>query len=160
MAHHDRLPARVNITLDVFTNGAAEKKELPMRLLLLGDFSQKEDRVDLAKRERLAITAANYEKALAYYEPKISLRLPSVSNQTIESEAVSLSFKCLNDFKPDAIVNNVPELKRLMTMRKLLCELQAEMINNKQFRRQLKDILQDKAARLSCQKTLEHLSDE
>ncbi len=38
----DEVPkSRINITLDVDVGGAASKKELPLKMLVLGDFLQK-----------------------------------------------------------------------------------------------------------------------
>ena len=160
MKQLDRLPARVNITLDVFTDGAQEKKELPMRLLLLGDFSQKKDRVEPARRERLSITPTDYQQVLAYLNPTLILSVPAVLKDASDQEQVQLSFETLQDFHPESLVKRVPTLKRLMAMRSLLSELQADIINNKKFKQQLKQVLENQEAVSICQTELERLSDD
>ena len=49
--------ARINITLNLETNGAKKRKELPLKLLVMGDFAKipKESKEDV-KYERINIT--------------------------------------------------------------------------------------------------------
>ena len=47
--------ARINITLDVETNGSQRKMELPLKLLVLGKFSQDADKSDIASRKKINI---------------------------------------------------------------------------------------------------------
>ena len=57
-SYQNEIPkARVNIKLDVHTGGAARKMELPLKLLVTGDFSNgQEDRV-ISEREKVRSVA-------------------------------------------------------------------------------------------------------
>ena len=41
---HEKPPARVNLFLEVAKGDATERVELPMRMLVVGDFTNREDR--------------------------------------------------------------------------------------------------------------------
>ena len=53
--------ARVNITLDLETGGAKKKKELPLKVLALGDFSRGKTTGPVAERERIDINKNNFD---------------------------------------------------------------------------------------------------
>ncbi|MCG9770984.1 type VI secretion system contractile sheath small subunit, partial [Pseudoalteromonas piscicida] len=46
--------ARINIALELETEGATQKSELPMKVLVVGDYSNGQNDSDLAERERIA----------------------------------------------------------------------------------------------------------
>lgn len=141
---HEIPQSRVNITLDVQTGGQPVKKELPMKLLVLGNFSQRQQQTALAERERLSVNKENLNQVLAEMAPGIQI---SVTNKLRAEETedlpLSLSFQHFSDFHPEQIVEQVPQLKRLMAMRNLLKDLKSSIIDNKVFRKRLEQIMAD-----------------
>ena len=61
--------------------------------------------------------------------------------------SINLKFKKLSDFGPDAIVEQVPELRQLMELRKALTALKGPLGNVPAFRRKIQSLLQDEATR-------------
>ena len=56
--------ARVNITLDVETSEGRKKKELPLKLLVMGDFSNGQTQGPIGQRERIGISRNNFDQVL------------------------------------------------------------------------------------------------
>ena len=144
MNQENRHPARVNITLNIANKEAQEKKELPMRLLVLADFTKSAMKQSLAKQERLAVTLANYQQVLSYLNPTLTLTFLNNIQQRTETLSLDLSFYSLQDFHPKAIVRQVPILQRLAAMQNLLKELRSNLIDNTIFRQKLQELLCDK----------------
>jgi type VI secretion system protein ImpB len=134
--------SRINITLDVDTHGARRKKELPLKLLVLGNFSHHKNSKPLSHRERININQFNIDDVLASILPSIT-----IENNTLE-------FKKLKDFQPDSLIQQVPALRKLTSMRNLLKELKANLIDNTEFRKALEKLANDKPAQLKLQNDL------
>lgn len=136
--------SRVNITLDVQTGGQSIKKELPMKLLVLGHFSQHQQQTVLSERERLSVNKENLNQVLSDMAPVLKF---SVINKLKPEETddlpLSLCFKHYSDFQPEQIIEQIPQLKRLMAMRNLLKDLKSSIIDNKTFRKRLEQIMAD-----------------
>tara|TARA_Y100000588_G_C14211116_1_gene906709 strand:+ start:959 stop:1456 length:498 start_codon:yes stop_codon:yes gene_type:complete len=152
---HEVPSARVNITLDVETSGALSKKELPMKLLMLGNFSQGKATDSIAVRERIDINKHSFNHVLESINPAISFDVENKLSARDEELPVHLSFKSIEDFKPEQIISQVPELQKLMAMRNLLKDLKASIIDNRTFRKALELILNDVAG---TQKLLDELN--
>lgn len=137
--------ARVNITLDVESHGARRKKELPLKLLILGNFSHHKNTQPLSHRERINIHQHNLDDVMASMSP--TLTLPDTDT--------SLTFKKLKDFHPDNLTSQVPVLRKLMSMRNLLKDLKSNLIDNNEFRKALEKLAKDKAALLQLREDIQ-----
>ena len=51
--------ARINLKLDLHTGGASKKMELPLKLLVTGDFSNGQESATISEREKINITKNN-----------------------------------------------------------------------------------------------------
>ena len=73
-SYQQNLPrARVNITLDVETGGASQKKELPLKLLLLGNYSNAKHKVPLLERPRHTLTAHTLDAVIDELAPSCTV---------------------------------------------------------------------------------------
>jgi type VI secretion system protein ImpB len=138
--------SRVNITLDVETHGARRKKELPLKLLILGNFSHHKNTNPLSHRDRINISQHNIDDVLATVSPRI----------TIENN--SLEFKKLKDFLPDNVIQQIPALRKLVSMRNLLKDLKSNLIDNAVFRKALENLAKDKNALLKLHEDIHNKS--
>ena len=151
-------PARVNITLDLHTGGARKKLELPLKLLVLGDFSQRDDGIPLAEKTRHRIDKNNFDSVLADYHPTLRLAVENTLAGDGSELPVTLDFNSLRDFHPEQVVRQIPELAALLAMRNLLRDLKSNLLDNAAFRRELEKIMKDEQLSRSLRAELEHIA--
>jgi type VI secretion system protein ImpB len=138
-------PSRVNIRYVKYTGGAQEKVELPLKLLLLGDYTLREDDTPLDERKKISINKDNFAAVMREQKLKLSMVVPNqLSGREGEEMRVDLDIESLDAFNPDSIVQNVPELKKMIEIRELLSDLKARVITNRKFRLALENIVKDK----------------
>lgn len=145
-SYQNEIPkARVNIKLDVHTGGAARKMELPLKLLVTGDFSNgQEDRV-LSEREKVNVNKNNFDSVLADFSPSIRLTVPDTLSEDGSEQAINLTFSNIKDFEPEQVARQIPQLKAMLAMRNLLRDLKSNLLDNVTFRKELEIILKDPA---------------
>lgn len=151
-------PARVNIKLDLHTGGAKKQVELPLRLLVTGDFSFAENTTPLAERKKIAINKNNFDAVLAEMAPEVKLDVKNALADDDSEMPVQLQFKSIKDFHPSQVVRQVPELKSLLAMRNLLRDLKSNILDNAVLRKELEKILQDKNLSDELRRELEAIS--
>jgi len=139
---------RVNITYKPATGNAKEEVELPLKLLMLGDYTMRPDPTPLEDRKPINVDKDNFQKVMA--EQKLSLNMAvkdRLSDQEDNELNVNLKFRRLSDMEPAAIANQVPELKKLLELRAALTALKGPLGNEKAFRNKIQTILNDPAQR-------------
>lgn len=142
----DEIPKeRINIKFVRQTGDAQEEVELPLKLLMLGDYTLKEPSPDdppLDEKERISVDKQNFQDVMEGMDLGVKLTVP---NRLIDEEGeemiIDLKFKDLDSFRPEAVAPQVKELKAILAVRNLLEELKAHVITNRQFRRALEDIV-------------------
>ncbi|KLN98281.1 type VI secretion system contractile sheath small subunit [Moellerella wisconsensis] len=137
--------ARVNIKLDLHTGGAQKKVELPLKLLAVGDYSHGQDNRALSEREKININKNNFDSVLAEFSPSINLSVKNTLANEGSEEIVSLAFKNMNDFEPEQVARQIPQLRAMLAMRNLLRDLKSNLLDNVTFRHELENILKDPA---------------
>jgi type VI secretion system protein ImpB len=143
---HEKPPARVNLFLEVAKGDAKERIELPMRMLVLGDFKGRPDGQALAEREVINVTNNNFEDVLKSQE--LGLEMAVENTLTGEGDLkVDLKLDSMKAFSPEAIAQQVPELARLLATRNLLQDLRNRLISVGDFRKQIEAVIKDPAAR-------------
>lgn len=141
---HELPQARVNITLDLETHGAQEKTELPLRILVLNDFASKQKQLALEDRCPVSCNTHNLSDVMQKERPRCRMDIKNHLQPNMENPPsihIDMIFSCLNDFSPDAILQKVPQLKKLMGMRALLADLQSRMINNPRLKVQVENLI-------------------
>ncbi|OEE75050.1 type VI secretion system contractile sheath small subunit [Vibrio genomosp. F6] len=139
---------RINVTFKPATGGATEEKELPLKVMVLGDFTNQADDRKLEERQPINIDKNNFndviEKQALNIEFNVDNRLQEGGNDEIP---VSLAIKNMKDFEPASIVDQVPELKGLMDLREALVSLKGPLGNVPSFRKAIEEALVDDSAR-------------
>lgn len=145
--------ARINLKLDVGKGDAKKKTELPLKMLVLGDFSMKNKDERVAEREKISINKNNFEQVMESLD--LNLKYNVDNKLTGDGEmGVDLNFKNMDSFKPENVAKNVPELSRLLAARNLLKDLKSNLLDNRDFRRRLEEILKDPDASKNLQEEL------
>ncbi len=143
---HEKPPARINLFLEVQKGDAKKKVELPLRLLVTGDFTGKESDVPVEDREIINLNKDNFEKVMKSQE--LGLEYTVDNKLTGEGEmSVELNIEDMKDFSPEEIAKQVPGLSRLLAARNLLQDLRNRLISVRDFRQQLESVITDEAAR-------------
>lgn len=143
---HEKPPSRVDLTLDVATGDAKEKVELPLRLLVMSDLTGEREDTPVDERESISITHDNFEDVMESYDLDLEYTVPD--KLTGEGQMkVELDFENMDDFEPEEVAQQVPELSRLLAARNLLKDLRNRLISMGEFRKQLEEIIGDDEAR-------------
>ena len=139
---------RVNIVYRPATGDAKEEVELPLKLLVVGDFTSQSDDRMIEEREPINIDKDNFNEVMKAQNIKADVTVPDKLSGGEDSElAVSLQFESIKDFGPEAVARNVPELNKLLELREALTALKGPMSNRPEFRKKIQEIVKDAAAR-------------
>lgn len=138
---------RINIKYVPATDGEQAEVELPHKMLVMGDFGLQDTRM-LEDREVMRIDKHSFNSVLQDADVSLNMSLPSILSAVPDAElAVKLQFKSINDFCPDQIARQVPELNKLLELREALVALKGPLGNVPAFRKQLQHLLKDEQAR-------------
>jgi type VI secretion system protein ImpB len=135
--------ARISISVDSHAKGASERTELPLKLLVLGDYSAGQAADTLAARKKINVNKANFNAVLAKLNPRIELELATKIRVDNRDPGAPLSFKTMKDFEPNNVAHQIPDVRRLIAMRNLLSDLKLNWFGNVAFRSHLELILKD-----------------
>jgi type VI secretion system protein ImpB len=129
----DRIrPPRVQITYDVETGGAIEKKELPLVVGIMSDLSghREEALPKLKERKFTNIDRDNYNDVLKSISPKLKLTVDNKVNKDGGRLAADLKFQHLDDFHPVNVAKQIEPLQKLLAARQRLVDLVAKLDGN------------------------------
>ena len=139
---------RVNIVYRPATGDAQEEVELPLKLMVLGDFTLRADDRILEDRTPVSIDKDTFNDVMRSQDLGITVNVPNkLTDEPDAQMSVDLKFETLKDFEPDAIVQKVPELAKMMELREALKALKGPLSNVPAFRKKLQELVGDEAAR-------------
>jgi type VI secretion system protein ImpB len=133
---------RVNIVYRPAVGDAKEEVELPLRLLVMGDFTQRADDRMIEEREPINIDKDNFNEVLKEQKISLNLAVPNkISGEPDDELSVQLNFESMKDFGPEAVARKTPELK-------------GPLSNIPEFRKKIQALVKDEAAREQVLKEL------
>ena len=140
---------RINITFKPAIGGAQEEVELPLKLLVVGDFTQREDTRKVEDRKPISIDKNTLDEVLAKQALSLTLSVPNRLQETDEADelAVQVRINAMKDFNPAHLVEQVPQLQKLMALREALVALKGPLGNTPSFRKAIASALADDQAR-------------
>ncbi|WP_321407806.1 type VI secretion system contractile sheath small subunit [Tolumonas auensis] len=140
---------RINVTFKPSTGEGMEELELPLKLMMIGDYTLTKDDRKLEDRKAININKNNFNEVLENQNIGLDLQVPNrLSDHDVNEEiALSLRFKTLKDFDPANLVQQVPEMKALMELRDALVALKGPLGNVPSFRKAIEEVLTNQDAR-------------
>ncbi len=146
---------RVNIVYRPAVGDAKEDVELPLKLMVMGDFTGRPDDRPMENREPINIDKDNFNEVLKGQEISLDFNVADkLSGNADAKMAVKLKIESIHDLGPDRIVEQVPQLKQLLALRESLSALKGPMSNFPDFRKKLQNLVKDEAARKAILKEL------
>lgn len=136
-------PPRVQITYDVETGGAIQKKELPLVIGVLADLSGKPATPlpKLKDRKFVEIDRDNLNEVMGSVAPRIAVRVDNKLSKDGGFLNVELNFPNMDAFSPENLVHQVPALKKLFEARGRLSDLLAKLDGNDELDSRLQEIV-------------------
>ena len=135
-------PPRVQITYDVETGGAIEKKEIPFVVGVMSDLSAKSDvkQPKLKERKFVEIDRDSFGAVLEKIRPRVSFTVKNELEKGGKDLLIAFDIKSMDDFRPEQIVKNVDVLNKLFEARTKLNDLLAKLEGNDELNAKLVDI--------------------
>jgi type VI secretion system protein ImpB len=139
---------RVNIVYRPATGDAQQEIELPLKLMMLGDYTLRQEDTPLEDRKKINIDKDNFNEVMRNQNLQLSFSVANrLSGQEGDEMTVNLVIEALRDFEPENVVRQVPELKQLLELRQALSALKGPLGNVPAFRRRIQALLADESAR-------------
>ncbi|MCI5167483.1 MAG: type VI secretion system contractile sheath small subunit [Candidatus Electrothrix sp. GM3_4] len=139
---------RVNVVYRPATGDAKEEVELPLKVLVMGDFTLREDERAVEDRKPINIDKDNFNDVLAGQKLQLKAVVPDTLSREPDAEmSLELDFKSIKDFTPDEIVEKVPQLKQLLKLREALKAVKGPLGNVPAFKKKLSSIIDDEDAK-------------
>ncbi|WP_248749990.1 type VI secretion system contractile sheath small subunit [Pseudomonas sp. MWU15-20650] len=140
---------RINITFKPAVGGVQEEVELPLKLLVLGDFSQRTDLRKLEDRKPIGIDKHTFDEVLANQALSLTLNVPNRLQEQADVEALAIQVRinAMKDFDPANLVEQIPALQKLMALREALVALKGPLGNTPSFRKAIEQALADDDSR-------------
>ncbi len=139
---------RINVVYKSHVGDKTEEVELPLKLLMIGDYTGREDDAVIEDRVPINIHKDNFNDVMKSYNLNLDI---AVENKLDDKEgdelSASLKFENIKDFAPESIASQVPELKSLMELRKALLALKGPLGNVPSFRKTIQNIVTDDVSR-------------
>jgi type VI secretion system protein ImpB len=146
---------RINIVYKPATGDAQAEIELPLKLLVMGDFTGRPEEKSIEERKPVDINKDNFSDVMAQHKLGVTISVPNrLSGAEGDELAMDLALNTLKDFSPGEIARKVPELAKLLELREALGALKRPLNEEKTFREKIEQILKDPSQRDKLMKQL------
>jgi type VI secretion system protein ImpB len=153
-------PARINLKLDVGKGNAKKKIELPLKMLVAGDFSGKQHDERVGDREKISVDKNNFTQVMESMDLNLKYNVENKLSEEGGDMSIDLNIKNIDSFKPENVAKEVPQLSRLLAARNLIKDLKSNLLDNREFRKRLETIVKDPESVKSLQEQLKALVPE
>ncbi|CAJ0728699.1 MULTISPECIES: type VI secretion system contractile sheath small subunit [Ralstonia] len=138
-------PPRVQLTYDVEIGDAIETKELPFVVGVVADLSGQSEvqQPKLRDRKFVNIDRDNFDEVMKGVEPRAAFQVPNTLTEDGGRFGVDLKFRSLEDFSPEAVVEQVEPLRKLLEARSKLADLRNKMAGNDKLEDLLSEVLRN-----------------
>lgn len=137
MAVQDETPkSRITLTYKTEVDGEPAVVNLPFRILVLGDFSggtSKDRKTDLEERNLRSLDGRNTNNIMRDMNISLDCVVPNRLTPEEESLRVELNFDSISSFSPEEVAKQIPQVRSLLLLKKLLEEMQSNVANKKEL---------------------------
>ncbi len=147
-------PARINLKLDVGKGNAKKKIELPLKMLVAGDFSSKKHDTRVGEREKVSVDKNNFTQVMESMDLNLNYNVENKLNEEDGDIPINLKIKDMKSFKPENVAKEVPQLSRLLAARNLIKDLKSNLLDNREFRKRLEEVIKDPETAKALQEQL------
>jgi type VI secretion system protein ImpB len=117
-------PARDRVNLVYRDHETKVERELPLKLLVIGDYTGRVDDRPLDERKPIKVDNRNLGAVMAEHGLRLTFNCPNkLSEDPQDTLPVDLRFASYSDFGPEWVAQQVPELRMLVDTRRSLTEL-------------------------------------
>jgi type VI secretion system protein ImpB len=146
---------RVNIVYKPATGDMQEEKELPLKLMVMGDFTGRPDDRALEDRKPVNVDKDNFGDVMRSMNLSAQMSVPEkLSGKEGGEMAVNLKFSGLKDMEPESVAKQIPELNKMLELRDALTALKGPLGNLPEFRKKIQSLVTDPAAKEKLLKEL------
>ena len=138
---------RVNIVYKSSIGDKTEDVELPLKLLMIGDYTGRASDEVVEEREVVNVNKDNLDEVIKSFKLSMDINVTDTLSEENEEMPVHLEINKMKDFAPDSIAEQVPELNNLLELRKALLALKGPLGNVPAFRKTIQNILGDEKSR-------------
>ena len=139
---------RINIKYVPATSGPQAEIELPLTLLVVGNMTGSQDETPIEERQSVVIDKNNFAAVMKEAALQLNFSVPNRLGDDVQDELfVSLNIHSLDDFSPDSLASQVPQLRQLLELREALVALKGPLGNIPAFRNRLQELLSSETAR-------------
>lgn len=141
MSIQDKLPkSRLTLRYRTEINGEPEDIELPLRILIAGDFSGKHThKKPFDERKVLSFDGKNLNSIMQ--KMKIKLQV-----QDSKEDLHTIPITDVDSFRPLNVINSIKSMEDMVKAKNMLGSLLSSINNSNKFRRALTTLLEDKAS--------------
>lgn len=146
---------RINISYKSSTGGANENVELPLKILIVDDFTGKENDEVIEDRDPVNVNKDNFNEVIKSHNLSLNFSVPNRLEENADDDlAIDLKINSIKDFSPSQVAEQTPELASLMELRRALQALKGPLGNVPAFRKTIQAILENEDTRAQVMQEL------
>lgn len=147
---------RINLDYRPFREGPTEYRELPLKILVVADLSQRADATSLSERRPFSVDKDTFAQRMAERALSLDLTVPDLlSKADGATVTLPLRFASIRDFTPEGIAKQVPAARELLELRSALSALKGPLGPVPSFRKRIAATLADETSREGLAREIE-----